>query len=484
MEYSKINGIYSFYEHENGKTKKVYCYIAIDKNGKKVVKYTEDENLINKLLMKYITDKGYLKSNFQKHLSEDPNIKVGSNTAPDVKAMTDNIEDEDDFYDAFNGYYDYKDNKDKKDEKKSLHLDGKQEIIPIGEPYTPGETKKDNLITRIKNSLTKKNIKKWAIRLAPAAIAVALVAGGLKLLKDSSPTKSGSLVATVQDLPDLGKTPELPAKEEEPTVTETKTSNSNENTSRNRSSSNSSSRGASEGSVKPTKEAGSINKGYENLNYQKPATLPEKEEPSNEPQEDEKYDNVIIEEEPVTDNTNDEEYDQVIEVGGDNNDNVNLEVPEDAIEEGSIKNESETEAKEVNEDIAGTNAEVESSENTNTNESQTAETIEEVPVTQEQETPEAAPVEEQQATTTQSTSNEGQNASTEAAAPKEKEQPATTSSAASSSTSSTEFKVDADAIGDAVERMGNGENIDIVVDSNGTVTTVPVEEEATNSLSK
>ena len=51
MEYSKINGIYSFYEHENGKAKKMYCYIAIDKNGKKVVKYTEDENLINKLLM-------------------------------------------------------------------------------------------------------------------------------------------------------------------------------------------------------------------------------------------------------------------------------------------------------------------------------------------------------------------------------------------------------------------------------------------------
>ena len=473
MEYSKINGIYSFYEHENGKAKKMYCYIAIDKNGKKVVKYTEDENLINKLLMKYIADKGYSKSNFQKLLSEDSNIKVGANTAPNINIMTDNIKDEDDYIDAFSGYYDYKNNKDKKEDKEkkaennSLHSE---------------EEKKDNLITRIKKSLTKKNIKKWAFRLAPAAIAIALVAGGFKLFKDNSPTKSGSLIATVQDPLDLEETKELPEKEEA-AATETKTSNSNETTSRNREISSSSSRGSSKASIKPTKEAGSINKDYENLNYQKPATLPEKEEPSKEPQEDEKYDNVIIEEGPVTDNTNDEEYDQVIEVGGDNNDNVNLEVPEDAIEEGSIKNESETEAKEVNEDIAGTNAEVESSENTNTNESQTAETIEEVPVTQEEEITEASSKEKEPAPPTQSTSNEGQKASTEAAAPKEKEQPATTSSTSSSSTSNTEFKIDADAIGAAVERMGNGENIDVIIDSNGNVTTVPVEE-SSNSLSK
>ena len=102
----EILGLYAYYEGEGANKKRSYCYIVEDIDGNKEYNFTNDEELARSILFKYVSDKGYTNAQIRM-LNNDKNIRVGENTAPNVGAMLDRMNDED-RANAFDAYEDIK----------------------------------------------------------------------------------------------------------------------------------------------------------------------------------------------------------------------------------------------------------------------------------------------------------------------------------------------------------------------------------------
>ena len=346
----KILGIYAYYVGEGKDRTRSYCYILEDEDGNKEYKFTDDEEFARSLLIKYVRDKGYTKMDKQA-LYNDQNIKVGAKTAPNAGAMLNSLSDED-RANAFDAYEEAK----------------KEATNDETDDYDTDDGLDDEEIEENKDKKPEKKKKKHPM-LKPALISLATIVGlssiGLILSRDKTPTNGKSMVATTIDDPNLDdlknqaqdnadqKQAELEAKkaaEEAQAQAQAQAAAAARNVNYN---SDYSSGGGSSyiPAANVTQTPGSINQGYENLNYQEPQTLPDHSNDNtntgNDNTEEDKYDNIITGEETNTD-TGDQDYSQEIDVStssdgslAEGDVNFNDDIPADAIEDGSLTTEVE-----------------------------------------------------------------------------------------------------------------------------------------------
>ncbi len=309
----EILGLYAYYEGEGANKKRSYCYIVEDIDGNKEYKFTNDEDFAKSILFKYVSDKGYTNAQIRM-LNNDKNIRVGENTAPNVGAMLDRMNDED----RANAFDAYEDIKALNNKKKSKH--------PM---------------------------------LRPALVSLAVLVGlggAFYLSRHKTPTNGKSMVATTIDDPNLDNLKNQANDNANQKKAEIEAQKAAEEAARNATRTNYNSdysNGGGYSSVPApnvTQTPGSVNQGYENLNYQEPQTLPDHSNDNtntgNDNTEEDNYDNVITgEEPPVTDN-GDDDFSEVIEVPSGSDDSLTEgdvilddDIPADAIEDGSLTTE-------------------------------------------------------------------------------------------------------------------------------------------------
>ena len=334
----EILGLYAYYEGEGANKKRSYCYIVEDIDGNKEYKFTNDEDFAKSILFKYVSDKGYTNAQIRM-LNNDKNIRVGENTAPNVGAMLDRMNDED-RANAFDAYENIKALN--KEEKAKAKAEDKDKV-----KVAKKQKEKDD----------KKKSKHPMLRPALVSLAVLVGLGGaFYLSRHKTPTNGKSMVATTIDDPNLDNLKNQANDNANQKKAEIEAQKAAEQAARNatRTSYNSGySNGGGYSSVPApnvTQTPGSVNQGYENLNYQEPQTLPDHSNDNtntgNDNTEEDKYDNVITgEEPPVTDN-GDDDFSEVIDVPSGSDDSLTEgdvilddDIPADAIEDGSLTTE-------------------------------------------------------------------------------------------------------------------------------------------------
>lgn len=345
---SKIVKFYITKDYDkDGKSCDLYCYVTKDNTtGKETVHFTRDKDEYKRAFVKCAADNGYRykKDEIINLFVDYPdkfnvNCKSSREIFDRINADGDNVS-YDDFVDAKVAYDKEYFNKDDEKEKEGLFKRIKDFKLPK--------------ITNIK--VTKKAVKKILAGVVLVGVTIASFSlgrcssGGDAIVDEMEDTKDDDIPdkkidkSTVKRVVDaindsINKAFDATKNIMDNAQAETTTTSSTTYYSSNNSGSSGGSSGSSSSGGGVTGAAGSVNDGYRE--FQDPnESIGDGNESGNQPSEENPYDNIITGEEPVDEGNTEGEFDEEIDVSDDKEDNVNLddkfEGNEGAIDEDSI----------------------------------------------------------------------------------------------------------------------------------------------------
>lgn len=345
---SKIVKFYITKDYDkDGKSCDLYCYVTKDNTtGKETVHFTRDKDEYKRAFVKCATDNGYRykKDEIINLFVDYPNkFNVNCKSSREIfnriNADGDNVSYAD-FVDAKVAYDKEYFNKDDEKEKEGLFKRIKDFKLPK--------------ITNIK--VTKKAVKKILAGVVLVGVTIASFSlgrcssGGDAIVDEMEDTKDDDIPdkkidkSTVKRVVDaindsINKAVDATKNIMDNAQAETTATSSTTYYSSNNSGSSGGSSGSSSSGGGVTGAAGSVNDGYRE--FQDPnESIGDGNESGNQPSEENPYDNIITGEEPVDEGNTEGEFDEEIDVSDDKEDNVNLddkfEGNEGAIDEDSI----------------------------------------------------------------------------------------------------------------------------------------------------
>ena len=329
---SKIVKFYITKDYDkDGKSCDLYCYVTKDNTtGKETVHFTRDKDEYKRAFVKCATDNGYRykKDEIINLFVDYPdkfnvNCKSSREIFDRINADGDNVS-YDDFVDAKVAYDKEYFNKDDEKEKEGLFKRIKDFKLPK--------------ITNIK--VTKKAVKKILAGVALVGVTIASFSlgrcssGGDAIVDEMEDTKDDDIPdkkidkSTVKRVVDaindsINKAVDATKNIMDNAQAETTATSSTTYYSSNNSGSSGGSSGSSSSGGGVTGAAGSVNDGYRE--FQDPnESIGDGNESGNQPSEENPYDNIITGEEPVDEGNTEGEFDEEIDVSDDKEDNVNL----------------------------------------------------------------------------------------------------------------------------------------------------------------